>query len=98
MGMKSKNIFSLALYSDEARTSLVEEQTYDITGFSLTASWNGANKFLYVATDDNSADDSTLTGAVKNIKIYAESTGNVTAIDSGSDTDLTDLSHVEGQI
>lgn len=98
MGIKAKDTFSIALYSDAARTTLVEEETYDTTNIPLTDSYASHNTYFYIATDDLSADDSTIDGAVKNIRLYSETTGNVVAVDTGSDTDLTDQSLVDGQV
>jgi len=98
MGMKSKDILSIAFYSDAARTSLIEEETFDVSGIGLTQSFLSANKYIYIAMDDSSSADSTINGAISNVRFYAVGTDEVVSADTGSDTDLTDLSHVEGQV
>ncbi len=100
MGMKSKDTISIALYSAAKREpgDLVEEETFDISTLALTELLGTYNKFLYVALDDSTVANSTIIGAVSNVRLYAESTGKVVSVDTGSNTDLTDLSHVEGQI
>ena len=98
MGMKSKDTFSIALYTTAARTTLTEEETYDITGEALTESHANWGKYMFIAMDDSNIANSTINGSIHDIIVYAESTGNVVSADTGSDTDLTDMSHVQGQV
>jgi hypothetical protein len=98
MGMKSKDTVSIQLYSDAARTSLTEEETFDVSTIALAQTFTSCNFAWYIAMDDSDVADSTINGSIANVVVYAEGVDNVVSADTGSDTDLTDMSHVEGQV
>jgi len=101
MGVKDKMIAAVQFYSDAARTILIEEQTVDITPLIASSSTNNIStvgRYLIIATDNHFNADSTIRGAIKNIRFYAEAIDDVVSADTGANIDEVDISYVQGQI